>query len=169
MFIPWQQFSVDKKKSFKMIKVLIWIKYFECQFNYILSLMALPGCLSGLQLHFSTVTVDPCHYLFYCPLSGGLKVDKVKFSWILNRTEFIYLFIFKFRFKGLPDSFEIVLEVEKSPLPEMQPHFSFWTFGHLSSLCGALRWPPLSGGEAPTTPKERHVKESHTIATTSHW
>lgn len=64
------------------------------------------------------------------------------------------------RFKCLHDSFEIVLEVEKWPLPEVQPRFSFWTFGHLSSPCGALRWPPLSCGEAPKNHKRK--KKSRT-------
>lgn len=66
------------------------------------------------------------------------------------------------RFKWLPGSFEIVLQVEKWPLPEVRPHFSFWTFGHLSSLCGAPRLPPLSCGEAPTTTEENVLKtKSH--------
>lgn len=115
------------------------------------SFRGLPGCLRGLQLQLGTVTGDPGHNLFHGPLLGGLKRRRpVKVSsmlWMTTWASFI-------QFKWLPAGFEIVLEAEKSPLPETQPRFSFWTFGHLSWPCGAPRWPPLSGGEAPATTRK---------------
>lgn len=70
------------------------------------------------------------------------------------------------RFGWLHESSEIVLEAEKSPHPEMQPRFSFWTFGHLSSLCGARRWPPPSCGEAPGIIEEKeNIKKTQNDAT----
>lgn len=118
--------------------------------------MHLPGCLSGLQLQLSTVTGDPRNNLFHRPLPGGLRENNTislnffRYTNPLHNSQFASLI----RFKRLPDSSEIVLEAEKSPRPEMQPHFSFWTFGHLFSPCGALRWLPLSYGEAPKITKE---------------
>lgn len=90
--------------------------------------MHLPGCLSGLQLQLSTVTVDPRHNLFHRPLPGGLREDNaISLSFFLASMNPLHdsQFASSIRFKCLHDSFEIVLEVEKWPLPEVQPRFSF--------------------------------------------
>lgn len=129
--------------------------------GHFLTGMHLPGCLSGLQLHLSTVTADPHHNLFHCPLPGGLREDNtISLGFTYVHVSFTQLAIC-FRFKWLHDSFEIVLEVEKLPLPEVQPRFSSWTFGHLSSPCGALRWPLLSCVEAPKITKEKKIRKTN--------
>lgn len=103
------------------------------------------SCSSGLSL-VTPATISSTVHCRVALREGDQSKFYQCFRW-LNMGSFI-------QFMWLPAGFETVLEAEKSPLPETQPRFSFWTFGHLSWPCGAPRWPPLFGGEVPATTKE---------------